>query len=75
MGFFFPHRPVVQNLLVKVTDGLVSAYEELLKTRGHRKCTNPLSQPEVLQELFNFKFLQLIIPRKGEEEVSWTSEW
>ncbi|GFS14944.1 conserved oligomeric Golgi complex subunit 1 [Elysia marginata] len=62
-------RPVVQNLLVKVTDGIVSAYEELLKIRGQRKCSNPLSQPEVLQELFNFKFIQLIIPRKGDEEI------
>lgn len=62
-------RSVVQNFLVKVTDGLVSAYEDLLKVRGQRKCANPLSQPEVLQELFNFKFIQLIIPRKGDEEI------
>ncbi|RUS88516.1 hypothetical protein EGW08_003692 [Elysia chlorotica] len=62
-------RSVVQNLLVKVTDGLITAYEELLALRGHHKCTNPLSQPEVLQELFNFRFIQLIIPRKGEEEI------
>ncbi|CAL1527327.1 unnamed protein product [Lymnaea stagnalis] len=62
-------RTVVRDLLVMVTDGLVQAYEKLISQRGIKKSSNPFSQHEVLQELFNFKFIQLVIPRREDEEI------
>lgn len=60
----------MHDLLVMVTDGIASAYESLLATRGRNKSSNALSQHEVLQELFNFRFIQLIIPRREDDEVN-----
>jgi len=62
-------RSVITDLLVVVTDDILSSYEQLLSSRGTKHKPNSLSQHEVLQELFNFKFLQLIIPRKGDEDI------
>lgn len=63
-------RTVVRDLLVMVTDGIVTTYERAIKNRGGKKSSNQFSQHEVLQELFNFKFVQLIIPRREDDEVS-----
>ncbi|KAH9518338.1 Golgi transport complex subunit 1 [Bulinus truncatus] len=60
---------VVKDLLILVTDGLVSSYEKLLEERGKSKGLIPLSQHEVLQELFNFRFVQMAIPRKEDDEI------
>ncbi|XP_012934565.1 conserved oligomeric Golgi complex subunit 1 isoform X1 [Aplysia californica] len=62
-------RSVITDLLVVVTDDLLTSYEQLLSSRGKKNGPHPLSQHEVLQEMFNFKFIQLIIPRKGDEEI------
>uniref|UniRef100_A0A0B7AVT7 Conserved oligomeric Golgi complex subunit 1 n=1 Tax=Arion vulgaris TaxID=1028688 RepID=A0A0B7AVT7_9EUPU len=62
-------RSVVRDLLVMITDGIVKTYEKLLATRGQKKGSNSLSQHEVLQELFNFKFIQMVIPRKEDDEI------
>ncbi|KAI8792747.1 conserved oligomeric Golgi complex subunit 1 [Biomphalaria glabrata] len=60
---------VVKDLLVLVTDGLVSIYEKLIEERSNNKVATPLSQHEVLQELFNFKFIFLAIPRREDDEI------
>ncbi|XP_059174642.1 conserved oligomeric Golgi complex subunit 1-like [Physella acuta] len=62
-------RTVVRDLLVMVTDGIVTTYERAINNRGGKKSSNPFSQHEVLQELFNFKFVQLIIPRREDDEL------
>ena len=61
---------MIADLLVVVTDDILSLYEGLISSRGKKNKPDSLTQHEVLQELFNFKFIQLIIPRKGDEEVS-----
>lgn len=62
---------MVRDLIILITDGIVAAYEHLLAARGKGQSSKRLTQHEVLQELFNFRFIHAVIPRKEEAEVSF----
>ncbi|XP_055956270.1 conserved oligomeric Golgi complex subunit 1 [Patella vulgata] len=63
-------RSIIQDLVYKVSDGIIEEFEHLVN-RGKNKSSQsdvPLTQQQSLQALFNIRFIQLIIPRKDDEE-------
>ncbi|XP_076443565.1 conserved oligomeric Golgi complex subunit 1-like isoform X2 [Babylonia areolata] len=66
----FP-RWVVKDVLVRVLQGMLAAYETLLATRkkGSKNCT-PLSQQEALQAVFNVKYILHMIPWREDSQAS-----
>nr|KAG5687549.1 hypothetical protein BaRGS_023105 [Batillaria attramentaria] len=66
----FP-RSVVREVLLKVLQGMIGAYESLLATRKKgSKSALPLSQQEALQELFNVKYMLDIMPWRDDTEAN-----
>ncbi|XP_071095427.1 conserved oligomeric Golgi complex subunit 1-like isoform X2 [Haliotis cracherodii] len=67
-------RSVVQDLLHKMTDGIVNVYQDFVKggKRRVRKSGLPLTQQQALQSLFDIRYLLQIIPRKDDTKTSKT---
>ncbi|KAL8616686.1 hypothetical protein ACOMHN_031668 [Nucella lapillus] len=66
----FP-RWVVKQVLVRVLQGMVGAYEALLDSRRKGSLSPvPLSQQETLQALFNLRYILHMIPWRDDSEAS-----
>ncbi|XP_070542511.1 conserved oligomeric Golgi complex subunit 1-like isoform X2 [Ptychodera flava] len=63
-------RPVVQGLISRTSDGMLSAYESVLSKGGEDKSTEraPLSQAKALQLLFDLKFINTLMSGRKEDE-------
>ncbi|XP_025076664.1 conserved oligomeric Golgi complex subunit 1-like [Pomacea canaliculata] len=66
----FP-RSVVREILLKILQGMLMAYEKLLTVRKKgSKSELPLSQQAALQTLFNVKYIMSMIPWRDDSEAS-----
>ena len=60
----------MRDVLVRVLQGMLGAYESLLATRKKgSKSSVPLSQQEALQAVFNVKYILHMIPWRDDSEV------
>ncbi|KAL5005428.1 hypothetical protein ScPMuIL_018884 [Solemya velum] len=64
------HRNDLQQLIHKVSDGIIDSFEKLLRPK--RKKESAISQHRSLQLLFDIRFLAQIIPRKEDLQVNKT---
>ncbi|XP_033750084.1 conserved oligomeric Golgi complex subunit 1-like [Pecten maximus] len=66
------HRKVVEDLVVNVSNGILTGYEEILNACRKKKTGNYLSmsQQMALQLLYDVKFVVRIIPRKDDQQES-----
>lgn len=63
-------RSVVREILLKILQGMLMAYEKLLTVRKKgSKSELPLSQQAALQTLFNVKYIMSMIPWRDDSEV------
>ena len=70
LDFICVSRSVVKDVLVRVLQGMLGAYESLLVTRKKgSKSDMPLSQQEALQAVFNVKYILHMIPWRDDSEV------
>ncbi|KAK3097887.1 hypothetical protein FSP39_014178 [Pinctada imbricata] len=61
------HRSTLQNIVHKVSDGIVSCYESVIQeSRSKNSTAIPLTQQRALQMLFDMKYVIQVIPRKEE---------
>ena len=65
---------MLEDLVTKVSDGMMTCYEEIVALSRKKKSPNfvPLSQQLALQLMYDVKFILSIMPRKEDLPVSYS---